>query len=297
MSSNVYIRFTWKGLKLLKIRVAEEIGFCFGVDRAVKAAETLLKDGKHVYVTGDLIHNEEEMKKLEEAGLRSFDINSEWPDLSDAIVLIRAHGIPVEKLEEIKKCSKGVVNATCPVVSSLADSMLDAQKNGFEILLYGHESHDEVVYLKSVVKDLKIFDSVDLLSYSTKKIALFSQTTMDSGGFKAIVKKIAESIDELSVVMIRNSICNVTYEREEEVKTLARENDICMIIGGSKSSNTRKLFNIAKSINDKTYLVLNSAEIEPEWFVSAKSVGVCSGTSTSMKIVNEIVEKLRVFKN
>lgn len=279
------------------MRVAEEIGFCFGVDRAVRAAETLLKDGQHVYVTGDLIHNEEEMKKLEEAGLRSFDVDAEWPDLSDAIVLIRAHGVPVEKLEKIKKCSKGVVNATCPVVSSLADSILDAQKNGFEVLLYGHENHDEVVYLKSVVKDLKISDSVDIPGYSTKKIALFSQTTMDSEGFKIIAQKIVKNIDELSVVMIRNSICNVTYKREEEVRRLAQGNDVCLIIGGSKSSNTRKLFNIAKSINDKTYLVLNSAEIKPEWFVSVKSVGVCSGTSTSMEIVDGIVERLRVFEN
>jgi 4-hydroxy-3-methylbut-2-enyl diphosphate reductase len=282
---------------LLRIKVAKDIGFCFGVDKAVEIAKKLLEKGGNVYVTGELIHNEEEMKKLNQLGLKTFDVTSKWPDLSEATVLIRAHGVPVDQLEKIKAHAKKVVDATCPVVLSLSESILDAKKQGFEVLLYGHDKHDEVVFLKSVVNDLKVFDSPESLRYSTKKIALFSQTTMDADGFKEISKAIVENIEDLSSVMIKNSICNVTYQREREVKVLASENDVCLVIGGSKSSNTRKLFNIAKSINYKTYLVLNMADLKPEWFDAAESVGICSGTSTSMGIVDEIVERLRTFKN
>ncbi len=250
---------------MLRIKVAKDIGFCFGVDKAVEIAKKLLEKGENVYVTGELIHNEEEMKKLNQLGLKTFDVTSKWPDLSQATVLIRAHGVPVDQLEKIKAHAKKVVDATCPVVLSLSESILDAKKQGFEVLLYGHDKHDEV-------------DSLESLRYSTKKIALFSQTTMDADGFKEISKAIAENIEDLSSVMIKNSICNVTYQREREVKVLASENDVCLVIGGSKSSNTRKLFNIAKSINYKTYLVLNVADLKPEWFDAA-------------------VERLRTFKN
>lgn len=282
---------------MLKIQVAKDIGFCFGVDKAVQIAKDLLESGEKVYVTGELIHNEEEMRTLENLGLKTFDVNSNWPDLSDATVLIRAHGLPIDQLEKIQAHAKKLVNATCPVVLSLSESILAARKDGFEVLLYGHDKHDEVIFLKSVVGDLKVFDSEENLKYSTKKIALFSQTTMDADGFKEISKKVVENIEDLSTVMIKNSICKVTYQREREVKILASENDICLVIGGSNSSNTRKLFNIAKNINHKTYLVLNAADLEPEWFDSARSVGICSGTSTSMRIVNEIVERLGTFKN
>jgi 4-hydroxy-3-methylbut-2-enyl diphosphate reductase len=165
---------------LLRIKVAKDIGFCFGVDKAVEIAKDLLDKGEDVYVTGELIHNEEEMKKLNQLGLKTFDVTSKWPDLSEATVLIRAHGVPVDQLEKIKMHAKKVVDATCPVVLSLSESILDAKKQGFEVLLYGHDKHDEVVFLKSVVNDLKVFDSPESLRYSTKKIALFSQTTMDA---------------------------------------------------------------------------------------------------------------------
>ncbi len=282
---------------MLKIEVAKDIGFCFGVDKAVQIAKDLLANGENVYVTGELIHNEAEMKVLEELGLKTFDIASKWPDLSRATVLIRAHGVPIDQLEKMKSHAKKVVDATCPVVLSLSESILEARKAGFEVLLYGHDKHDEVVFLKSVVRDLKVFDYKENVRYSTKKIALFSQTTMDVDGFKEMSKSIVENIEDLSTVMIKNSICNVTYQREREVKKLASENDVCLVVGSNKSSNTRKLFNIAKNINYKTYLVLSTADLRPEWFDAADSVGICSGTSTSMRIIDEIVERLRTFKN
>ncbi len=280
---------------MLEIKIANEIGFCFGVDRAVKITEEFLNKGESVYVTGDLIHNEEEMRKLEKMGLKTFKIDSEWPDLSSSVVVVRAHGIPIEQMKKLISIAKQVVNATCPVVSSVADSINRARKEGFEILLYGHEHHDEVTYLTSIVDEIKVFDSPDKINYSTKKIAIFSQTTMDMNGFKEVVKKISENMDELSIVMVENTICKVTYQREREVEELAKSQDVCLVVGGSKSSNTRKLFNIAKNLNGRTYLILNADDLKVEWFESVKSVGICSGTSTPRRIVDEIVKKLRTF--
>ncbi|MGC8818756.1 MAG: 4-hydroxy-3-methylbut-2-enyl diphosphate reductase [Athalassotoga sp.] len=280
---------------MLEITVANEIGFCFGVDRAVKITEEFLNKGENVYVTGDLIHNEEEMRKLEGMGLKTLRLDSEWPDLSSSVVIVRAHGIPVDQMKRLISSAKLVMNATCPVVFSVAESIKKAHDGGFEILLYGHEHHDEVTYLTSVVDGIKVFDSPDKMVYSTKKIAIFSQTTMDMNGFKEVVRKISENISELSVVMVENTICKVTYQREMEVGELARSKDVCLVVGGSKSSNTKKLFKIAKNLNERTYLILNADDLRTEWFESVKSVGICSGTSTPKRIIDEIVEKLRMF--
>lgn len=280
---------------MLEIKIASEIGFCFGVDRAVKITEELLNNGEDVYVTGDLIHNEEEMSKLEKMGLKILKLDSEWPDLSSSVVIVRAHGIPMDQMKKLSTCAKKVVNATCPVVDSLADSILNAHKEGFEILLYGHANHDEVTYLTSIVNGIKVFDSPEQMNYLTKKIAIFSQTTMDMDGFKEVIKKISEDVDNLRVVMVHNSICKVTYQREMEVERLARSEDVCLVVGGSKSSNTKKLFKIGKSLNENTHLILNANDLKAEWFGSAKSVGICSGTSTPKGIIDEIIEKLRTF--
>jgi 4-hydroxy-3-methylbut-2-enyl diphosphate reductase len=292
-----FIKFTLKGLALLKIEIAEEIGFCFGVDRAVKIVESLLYKGTKVYVTGELIHNADEMKRLTELGLCSIDINDEkWPDLSTATVVIRAHGIPIEVFERLKDEAQNVIDATCPVVITLSDSIKSAEENGFEIFLYGHEKHDEVQHLKSVVKQVKVVESYEEIKNVSKKIALFSQTTMDIDGFSKISGKLGEEVSKLSTLLIKNSICHVTLQREREVKRLAKSDDLCLIVGGKNSSNTKKLFDIAKKLNTRTYLVLDSAEINEKWFDSVQSVGICSGTSTPQRIINDIVERLRTFK-
>ncbi len=281
---------------MLRINVANEIGFCFGVDRAIKIVETLIRRGAKVYVTGDLIHNEDEMKRLKMLGLESLDLDRDWPDLSEVTVVVRAHGLPLKTLERLKNKAHTVVNATCPVVFALANSLKNAEANGFELFLYGHEGHDEVEYLKSVVKKLKVIKSYDDVEISSGKVALFSQTTMDTGRFSDIAVHFSHDVQHLSTLLVQNSICHITFEREEEVKRLARDNDVCIVVGGKKSSNTKKLFEMAKSINLNSYLILDSTEIEMKWVESAQSVGICSGTSTPQRIISEIVEKLRTFK-
>ncbi len=283
---------------MLKIETAKNIGFCFGVERAVKIVENVLSTEKNGYVTGDLIHNEEEMKRLEKMGLKSFDLKEKWPNLLDSTVVIRAHGIPMQVSRTLEKSAKKVVDATCPVVSRVASLLQREREKGFELFLYGRNGHAEVEYLKSTVDHLEVLNWQNFqISFSAEKIALFSQTTMDIDGFKEMAKAFLNSRDFFSTFHIHNTICSVTMEREEEVKRLSRSNDLCLIVGGRKSSNTKKLYEIAKRLNENAYMISNASEIQKNWFESVKSVGICSGTSTPLRTIEDIVERLRNFKN
>ncbi len=283
---------------MLRIEIAKDIGFCFGVKRAVDIVEELLSNGEDLYITGDLIHNEDEMLRLKSMGLKTLDVANEWPDISKSTVVIRAHGVPLGILKELQKRAKRVVNATCTVVSAVGELIKQEKNAGFEIFLYGRERHAEVEYLKSVVGDLKVINQEHPeFHFSSNKIALFSQTTMGIDGFKEISKKFLDDEKLFSSFHIHNTICAVTLEREREVKKLARSNDLCLIVGGKKSSNTKKLYEIAKSLNTNTHMILNVSEIDENWFDSIKSVGICSGTSTPTRVIDEIVKRLRKFKN
>ncbi len=283
---------------MMKIEVAKNIGFCFGVERAVKIVEDLISTEKNVYITGDLIHNEEEMSRLEKMGLKTFNVKEKWPDFTNSTVVIRAHGIPLQILGSLEKSAKRVVNATCPVVSGVAQLLQRERKNGFELFLYGREGHAEVEYLKSAVDRLKVLNWQNpKIFFSSKKVALFSQTTMDVDGFKRMAKSFLNSKNSFSTFHIHNTVCSVTMEREEEVKRISKANDLCLIVGGKKSSNTKKLYEIAKELNKNAHMILNASEIQKIWLNSVKSVGICSGTSTPLKTIEDIVKRLRNFKN
>ena len=285
---------------MLDIIISKTIGFCFGVERAVRMAEELLKKGEEVYITGDLIHNEEEMERLGNLGLKTLDINAgSWPDLSHSTVLIRAHGIPVPMRNKLKEKANKVVDATCPVVNNVAYLMSKEKENGYEIFLFGREGHAEVEYLKSCVDDVKVvnFEKIFNSPIKAQKVALFSQTTMDTDGFKDMAKYFLDSMKSFSDFHIHNTICSVTVDRENEVKRLAATSDVCIVIGGKKSSNTKKLYEIAKNINKNSHMILNASEIKEEWIMSAKKVGICSGTSTPSKAIEGVVERLKKIKN
>ncbi len=280
---------------MLKVTVAKNVGFCFGVKRAVKIVEKLLNSEKDVYITGDLIHNEEEMKRLEKMGLKVLDIQKEkWPDLSESTVVIRAHGIPKLVFRRLKKSSKKVVDATCPVVSKVAELMIKEEKKGFSLFLYGRDGHAEVEYLKSHVKNVKIVNTTGIAEeLFPRKIALFSQTTMDVDGFKSVAFSFLKKLEDFSDFHLHETICSVTIEREREAKELARTNDVCVIVGGKKSSNTRKLYELAKEINKNSHMILDEEEVDERWFSNAESVGICSGTSTPLRTIQRVVKRIK----
>ena len=284
---------------MLKINLSKNIGFCFGVERAVKIAEELLNENKSVYITGDLIHNEEEMERLEKMGLKTLNINDDdWPDLSNSTVVIRAHGVPLHVLDKLRERANKVVNATCPVVSNVANLMRRERENGFEIVLFGREGHAEVEYLRSCVENVKVVSlEKNVPNVESQKIALFSQTTMDTEGFRKFAKHLLDSMKNFSDFHVHNTICSVTVEREEEVKRLAKSNDVCIVVGGRKSSNAKKLYEIAKALNENSYMILNANELKEKWFTSAKNVGICSGTSTPQRAIEGVVKRLKNFKN
>ncbi len=281
---------------MLNVEIAKDKGFCFGVKRAVEIVEELLSKGEEVYVTGDLIHNEIEMERLRKKGLKSLEVRGEWPDLSGSSVVVRAHGVPLELLKKLHQRAGKVINATCPVVETVADAMKIEENSGFKLYLYGQSGHDEVEYLESVVDELTVIKN-EPIEVDSMKIALFSQTTMDIKGFEEVVRRFSENVAKFSVMNVHNTICKVTYHREIEVKELAERNEVCIVVGGRNSSNSKKLHEIAKKFNSNSHFIMDSTELQKNWFKSVKSVGICSGTSTPQRIIEEVVDRLRTFKN
>ena len=279
---------------MVKIIVAEHAGFCFGVKRAINIAENLLRDERvNIFSLGPLIHNPQEVKRLEEKGLVLLQDENKIP--RGAKVIIRSHGIPPQREREF--LSKGVelIDATCPFVKAVHEAVIKLCKEGYFVVLVGEKNHPEVIgtlgYLqecggKGIVVESKE-DLVDVLGKD--RVGVVAQTTQREEFFKEVVGELALWTRELKVI---NTICNATSERQEDVYKLAPNVDVMIIVGGKNSGNTRRLYEIAKSLNPNSYHIETKDELKKEWFEKAQRVGVTAGASTPDWIIRDVVEAI-----
>jgi 4-hydroxy-3-methylbut-2-enyl diphosphate reductase len=262
----------------MQIKIAKGIGFCFGVEKAVNVTKELLKSGKKVFTDDDIVHNKQVMEELERLGL-SYD--------NGDIYLIRAHGLPKEKIEKIKKDHR-VVDLTCNIVYNLFKTVEVYENKGYQVVVYGKITHPEMIALKSYSKNAII--TMEPLVIKSDKIFVASQTTMSYKDFENFYNKLKD-ISIYNEFKVFNSICNITHNREIEVEKLSKEVDLMIVVGGKHSSNTRKLFNIA-SQHTKAIHIETIDEIK-EIPKGVDSVGIISGTSTPKEIVEEIAAGLK----
>lgn len=280
---------------MVEIIVAPNAGFCFGVKRAVKLAEEsshLVKDRKRVFTLGPIIHNPQEVGRLKSIGIKPLE-NEELQE-GDAII-IRSHGIPPEKERELKEKGLRVIDATCPYVKAVHEAVCKLSQEGYFIVLIGEKNHPEVIgtlgYLKECNGKGIVVESMDDLheAFRHEKVGVVSQTTQSERFFKEVVGELSLWVKELKVI---NTICNATSVRQEDVYTLAPEVDVMIIIGGKNSGNTRRLYSIAKSLNERTYHIETSEELNPSWFEGVKRVGITAGASTPGWIIEEVRSKI-----
>jgi 4-hydroxy-3-methylbut-2-enyl diphosphate reductase len=274
----------------MKIKLASNYGFCFGVKRAIKLAENL----KDATTIGPLIHNNQEIQRLK----NGFNVTTadSIHDIGNAHkTIIRTHGIEKNDLEELKKMDLEVVDATCPYVTKPQQIVEKMSQEGYTIVIFGDEEHPEVKGVKSyagdnpyVVMNTKELDGINL----GLKVAIVSQTTRKPSEFLKITNYLTMKVNEVRVF---NTICNATFENQDAVKELAKESDIMIIVGGRSSSNTKQLLTISKESCKDSYLIESSKEIDEEWFKDKKVCGVSAGASTPDWIISEVTTKIGII--
>ncbi len=279
----------------MEIIIAKHAGFCFGVRRAVNIAERAVEDIKNgpIYTDGPIIHNPQEVNRLREKGV----IPGTFEEFKEgSTVIIRSHGIPPDRERALKDKGLNIIDATCPYVKAVHEAVTKLVREGYFVVIIGEKNHPEVIGAYGYLKDaggegviVETFEDIECVK-DKEKVGVVSQTTQHEEFFKRVVGEISLWVKELKVI---NTICNATSERQEGVYELAPKVDVMIVVGGKNSGNTRRLYNIAKSLNDRSYHIETADELEEEWFKGAKKVGITAGASTPDWIIESVRERIR----
>lgn len=290
---------------MVKITIDKNSGYCFGVEYAIDMAENELEKGETLYCLGDIVHNSMEVSRLAAKGLIVIE-KDDLANLHDCKVLIRAHGEPPETYKTALQNNIELIDASCPVVLKLQNRVKHEfdriQAKGGHMVIYGQKGHAEVIGLNGQINNqatvVTSVEELEALDYS-KPISLFSQTTKSTKGFQKIVSTIEQKIKEAQtdsdlaeVFDANDSICRQVSNREPQLTQFATEFDVILFVSGKKSSNGKALFSVCKNLNDKSYFIENETEIEPEWILSAQSIGISGATSTPMWLMEKVAHKV-----
>lgn len=278
------------------VKLAQSAGFCFGVKRAVDTVYEEIKDTNNkVYTFGPIIHNEEVVKDLESKGVQVIHDLEELNTITEGTIIIRSHGVTEEVYQAMKSKGLKLVDATCPYVLKIHKIVKRRMDEGREIVIIGNEKHPEVEGIKGWCNNIAtVIETVEEAEkFTTKegsKLCIVSQTTFNYTKFKDLVEIISKKGYDILVI---NTICNATEERQTEARELAKESDAMIVIGGQHSSNTQKLYEICKNECEDTYYIQTLSDLDLELFKSFRSVGITAGASTPNNIIKEVQMHVR----
>ena len=278
----------------LQVAIDPNSGFCFGVVYAIEMAEDILNEQGYLYCLGDIVHNDEEVRRLENKGLRIIS-HEDLSKLHGEKVLIRAHGEPPSTYQIGLQNDLELIDASCPVVLKLQNRIKNSFDKEEKIYIYGKHGHAEVVGLlgqtnnKAVVfQDLSELE-IDKLP---KDLTLYSQTTKSTDSFY----KIKQSLEEAGIqVNANDTICRQVSNRDKELREFAGKYNKIIFVSGTKSSNGKVLYGVCKDKNPHTYFISRPEELERHWFEAEDTVGICGATSTPLWLMESVEEKLRNF--
>jgi len=274
----------------MKIFLAKDAGYCFGVRDAVNLAYESAEKYGDVYMLGDIVHNENVIKDLNQAGAKVVSSLDEVPDGKP--ILFRAHGTPIETWSDADKKNMNIVDATCPLVKEIHEEVVKFAKEGRKIIIIGDHGHDEVVGISSQVDDAIIVSNTDeaMKLRKMKRVGVVTQSTQTIENVQAIINILMTKVFDLRFV---NTICFPTKRNQSQIKELSRECDVMIVIGSFTSANSKRLTLLAQEINKKTFQITCADEIKPKWFDGANSVGLSAGASTPDSIINEVLKRLK----
>ncbi len=279
-----------------KVTLAKTAGFCFGVKRAVDIVYQEVEKGKRVYTLGPIVHNEEVVADLERKGVVVLDevaLQDNEMDFAGATVVIRAHGITEEVYEQLQEKQCEIVDATCPFVKKIHDTVRKYAAEGYDIVIIGSKEHPEVkgILSRCLEKGKAIENEEEIQCYEPKnpekKVCVVAQTTFNYKKFKDLVEILSKKGYDIIAV---NTICNATAERQKEASELAVQSDAMIVIGGKNSSNSRKLYEISKNQCENTFFIQTLEDLDLSQIQSSKSLGITAGASTPKNIIQEVLE-------
>src|SRR3989338_4520613 len=272
----------------MKITIAKNAGFCFGVKRAIDTAlESSQNKENPVYMLGDIVHNENVVEKIEKTGIKK--IKKLSPSQKGSL-LIRAHGSAKKIVEKADTLGLKVIDATCPMVKEIHKIAIEMDAQGYKIIVIGDHKHDEVQGIVGQIphKAIVLEDMADIKKKITKKIPKAAVVVQSTQNLEKVLQMKAALETSVADLQFFNTICSPTHLKQTEIKTLPQQNDCVIIIGSKTSANTKRLYQIAKSINPNSHWVNSAAKLKKEWYTRAKSVGITAGASTPDETIQEI---------
>ena len=286
------------------VSIDNNSGFCFGVTSAIEKAEEELAKGQ-LFCLGDIVHNGQEVKRLEQLGLETIDYD-DLRTLHNIRVLLRAHGEPPSTYHIARNNGIEIIDATCPVVKKLQERIRKTylEHRDAQIVIYGKAGHAEVIGLQGqtnntaiIIESEKDLDKIEL----NRDIYLFSQTTMSEEGFAALQEAIKSQITNHKsqiVLQAHNTICRNVANRVEKLKAFAAEQDLVLFVGGRKSSNAKVLFEHCREANPNTFFIENAVDLQETLspitsnLSPSTKVGICGATSTPQWLMQEVADSL-----
>ncbi len=276
-----------------KVIMAKEVGFCFGVKRAINLTRQALAEKQEVFILGDLVHNKRVTDELEGKGLRKVD---EYEGEKGGTMIIRAHGLPKAKIQEAHARGIEIVDATCPIVLRAQEAAQTLEQDGYQVVIIGDHNHAEIKGICGALQQpALVIDNIEEL-YEAKaqyklmrKIGVIFQTTHALELCNKIVNEMLMMCKEIRII---NTICRPVQNRQDDAIQLAQKVDMMIVVGSRTSANTMELAALCRHYNPKTVHVQSAEELLPEIFVDSAVIGLASGLSTPEDLVEAVKVKL-----
>lgn len=278
----------------LNVNIDQHSGFCFGVVYAIEMAEGILDEQGYLYCLGDIVHNDEEVNRLTQRGLKIID-HDDFNKLQGEKVMIRAHGEPPSTYQTALKNNITLIDASCPVVLKLQNRVKNSYDKAEKIYIYGKHGHAEVKgLLGQTSNNAVVFQDISELDIATmpKNITLYSQTTKSTDKFYEINQILQ---DNGISVNAHDTICRQVSNRDKELRDFASKFDQIIFVSGTKSSNGKVLYQVCKNTNPNTHFVSNVDQLDKTWFEPNQRIGICGATSTPMWLMEEVRSKLLAY--
>ena len=282
------------------IQLAKYAGFCYGVKRAVETAKRLKSENpdKNVYVLGELIHNTDVIRELDELGIKTI---YEIPEKGEGICIVRSHGEAPEVFEQLEKAGFEVVDMTCLDVKKVQQRAIELAKEDYFVVIVGKADHPEVIAIRANAEQYsdKVLVATSIEEISAfedkikehQKVGVVVQTTQMLSTLNTIVEYLNSIAKE---ILIHNTICQSTAKRQAEAKEMAQTSDLMVVVGSKKSANTTHLAEILKDITNTIHIENDSELGEFEGFIkSSTEIGITAGASTPQNIINKVIEKIK----
>ncbi len=286
------------------VEIDERSGFCFGVVTAIRKAETELAESGSLYCLGDIVHNSNEVERLQSIGLKTIT-HADLERLHGVKVLLRAHGEPPSTYAVAARNNIEIIDATCPVVLMLQKRIKETFTSGDsagrpQIVIYGQVGHAEVNGLVGQTEGTAIVveneDDLDRIDFS-RDIALYSQTTKSVEGFNALIARIRERLAGGAKLMSFDTICRQVAGRVEHLRKFAAAHEVVIFVAGTKSSNGKILYGHCREVNPRSYLIADESQLNPEWLRGAGTIGICGATSTPRRLMEQVKERVTTLLN